>query len=75
MNTISNDYVIKLNLYENFKVNEYWLVNPIKKNVLVYVLIENGYDAPITCTSTDIVKVNIYDNLEIDFNSISPSKS
>ena len=66
----SNDYVRKLNLYENFKVKEYWIVNPIRKNVLVYVLTENGYDAPITYTFTDKVKVNIYDNLEIDFNSI-----
>lgn len=66
----SNDYVRKLNLYENFKVKEYWIVNPMRKNVLVYVLTENGYDAPTIYTFNDKVKVNIYDNLEIDFNSI-----
>lgn len=66
----SNDYVRKLNLYEKFKVNEYWIINPMRKNVLVYVLTENGYDAPISYTFSDKVKVNIYDNLEIDFNSI-----
>ena len=66
----SNDYVRKLNLYEKFKVKEYWIVNPIRRSMLVYVLTENGYDAPITYTFSDKVKVNIYDNLEIDFNSI-----
>ena len=53
-----------------FKVREYWIINPMRKNILVYVLTGNGYDAPITYTFTDKVKVNIYDNLEIDFNSI-----
>jgi len=66
----SNDYVRKLNLYEKFKVKEYWIVNPTRKNILVYVLTENGYDAPITYAFSDKVKVNIYDNFEIDFNSI-----
>lgn len=29
----SNDYVRKLNLYEQFKVKEYWIVNPMRKNI------------------------------------------
>ena len=66
----SNDYVRKLNLYEMFKVKEYWIINPMRKNILVYTLTENGYDAPISYTFDDKVKVNIYDNLEIDFTSI-----
>ncbi|MBE6088988.1 MAG: Uma2 family endonuclease [Clostridium beijerinckii] len=65
-----NDYIRKLNLYEQFKVKEYWIVNPMRRNILVYILTEVGYDAPITYTFADKVKVNIYDNLEIDFNSI-----
>ncbi|MDR3594746.1 Uma2 family endonuclease [Clostridium sp.] len=65
-----NDYIRKLNLYEKFMVKEYWIVNPMKSNILVYVLTENGYDAPTSYTFNDKVKVNIYDNLEIDFNSI-----
>ena len=66
----SNDYVRKLNLYEEFKVKEYWIVNPMRKNILVYTLTENGYDAPTSYTFNDKVKVNIFDDLEIDFNSI-----
>ena len=66
----SNDYVRKLNLYEKFKVKEYWIVNPMKKSILVYTLTDNGYDAPTAYTFNDKIKVNIYDNLEIDFNTI-----
>ncbi|MCT8975536.1 Uma2 family endonuclease [Clostridium sp. CX1] len=67
----SNDYVRKLNLYEQFKVKEYWIVNPMEKNVLVYTLTDNGYNAPKVYSFSDKVKVNIYDNLEIDFNSLN----
>jgi Uma2 family endonuclease len=65
----SSDYVRKLNLYEQFKVREYWIVNPIRKTVLVYVLAKNNqYEAPESYTFKDKIKVSIYDDLEIDFN-------
>lgn len=64
-----NDYIKKLNLYEQFKVKEYWIVNPIRKNILVYILTDTGYDAPMSYTFNDKVKINLYETLEIDFNS------
>lgn len=67
----SNDYVRKLNLYEQFKVKEYWIVNPMKKNILVYTLTDNGYGMPDMYTFNDKVKVNIYNDLEIDFKSLN----
>ena len=67
----SNDCIRKLNLYNKFKVKEYWIVNPIKKNIFVYTLTDNGqYDAPTSYTLQDKVKVNIYDDLEIDFSTM-----
>ncbi len=66
----SNDYIKKLNLYNIYKVKEYWIVNPMKKNILVYTLTDTGYDMPSIYTFNDKIKVNIYDNLEIDFASI-----
>ncbi|WP_297424633.1 Uma2 family endonuclease [Clostridium sp.] len=66
-----DDYIKKLNLYEQFKVKEYWIVNPMKKNVLVYALSSDGYHMPDMYTFNDKVKVNIYDDLEIDFKSLN----
>lgn len=68
-NNPSTDYVKKLNLYENYKVKEYWIVNPIKKNIYVYTLGDSGYDSPMYYTFNDKVKVNIYENLQIDFST------
>ncbi|RII33922.1 Uma2 family endonuclease [Clostridium chromiireducens] len=67
----SNDYIRKLSLYEQFKVREYWIVNPMEKNILVYILTDKGYDSPKIYSFNDTVKVNIYDDLEIDFKSLS----
>lgn len=65
-----NDYVKKLYLYEKYKVKEYWIVNPMKKNILVYTLTESGYNQPDLYTFNDKTKVDIFNNLEIDFNGI-----
>lgn len=67
----SNDYVRKLSLYEQFRVREYWIINPMKETVLVYTLDKNNqYAAPDSYTFRDKIKVGIYDNLEIDFSSL-----
>ena len=68
----NNDFIRKLNLYDKYKVKEYWIVNPMKKNILVYKLDENeSYGMPDIYTFEDKVKVSIYNNLEIDFNSFN----
>lgn len=67
----SSDYVRKLSLYEHFKVREYWIVNPMNENILVYRLDENmHYSAPETYTFKDKIKVGIYENLQINFADI-----
>lgn len=38
----SMDYVKKLNLYEKHRVGEYWIVNYIRKQVMVYRLLTSG---------------------------------
>ncbi|BAH07660.1 Uma2 family endonuclease [Clostridium kluyveri] len=68
----SNDYVRKLWLYEQFGVKEYWIVNPMEESILVYKLDKNNqYAAPKVYTFKDIIKVSIYDTLEIDFSKLN----
>jgi len=65
----NNDFIRKLNLYDKYKVKEYWIVNQTKKNVLVYKLDESErYGMPDIYTFEDKIKVGIYNDLEIDFN-------
>jgi Uma2 family endonuclease len=69
----SSDYVRKLNLYEEFKVREYWIVNPMKETILVYTLDANTnqYAAPESYTFENTIKVGIYDNLQINFQNLN----
>ena len=65
----SHDYIRKLNLYTDAGVREYWIVNPIKKSIYVYYLEETKFETT-AYTFQDKIKVNIYDDLWIDFSDI-----
>lgn len=67
----SNDCVRKLGLYEKFGVKEYWIVDPRDKIILVYSLTDNKYGMPKMYTFNQKIKVNIYDDLEIDFSTFN----
>lgn len=65
--TASIDYIKKLNLYEKFKVKEYWIVNPIEKIVMVFLLNNNGeYGKPKIYGEGDKAKVEIFDDFYVD---------
>lgn len=65
------DYVKKLNIYGDYGVKEYWIVNPVKKNVLVYKIMEDGnYGTPEIYNEKDSIKVNIFEDLTIKLSSI-----
>ncbi|MCI8483250.1 MAG: Uma2 family endonuclease [Lachnospiraceae bacterium] len=65
----SHDYIRKLNLYADAGVREYWIVNPEEKNILLYSLEESKFKMN-SYTFQDNIKVNIYDDLWIDFQSL-----
>lgn len=69
----SNDYIRKASLYEKYRVQEYWIINPMKKNILVYNLTDNGYDTPNIYSFDDVIPVSIFKNLNIDFSSLDLS--
>lgn len=66
----SNDYIRKAGLYEKYKVQEYWIINPMKRNILVYNLTDTGYDTPNIYSFDDVVPVSIFKDLNIDFSSL-----
>lgn len=65
----SHDYIIKLNLYAKAGVREYWIVDPDKKRIFVYFLEKVRLEVE-TYTFHDIIKVNIYEDLFIDFSKL-----
>ncbi len=62
------DYVIKLAEYQTAGVREYWIVDPLKKVVMVYSLEKDG--APVIYHFTDKIPVGIYEEFAIDFAEI-----
>lgn len=66
----SHDYIRKLNLYADAGVREYWIVNPQKKTIFVYHLEETKFEAT-AYTFQDKIKVNIFDDLWIDFSQLN----
>lgn len=65
----SHDYVRKLNLYMDAGVKEYWIVNPVEREIFVYFLEQDKFKVR-SYTFQDKIKVNIYDDLWIDFTGL-----
>ena len=62
------DYYYKCRLYMQYGVKEYWIVNPETKNILVYI---NGEEVKThNYTFNDKIKVNIFEDFEIDFKEL-----
>lgn len=59
-----HDYVRKLNLYMNAGVREYWIVDPMEREIFVYFLEQNKFKVK-SYSFQDKIKVNIYDDLWI----------
>lgn len=62
----SDDYIRKLYYYKNYGVREYWIVDPRTEKIIVYYLEQSDFQME-TYTFQDNIKVNIYDDLFIDF--------
>jgi len=69
--TSSKDLGTKKLLYQKFKVREYWIVDPVKKVVSVFILNkENSYDHGNVFSQRDKVNSNTFPDLEINFSEI-----
>lgn len=65
----ADDYIRKLYYYKNYGVREYWIVDPQRKGVVVNYFEQDLLNVPYTFDS--VIKVNIYEDLYINFSDIS----
>lgn len=65
----ADDYIRKLYYYKNYDVREYWIVDPIRKIVIVNYFEGNILNVQYDFFST--IKVNIYNDLYINFADIA----
>ena len=64
----ADDYIRKLYYYKNAGVREYWIVDPRRKNVTINFFEGNMLNVQYSFDS--VIKVNIYDDLYINFSDI-----
>lgn len=69
--SISLDYVKKLALYEKYKVKEYWIVHPIDKTIMVFILGDDQqYGKPGIFTEESQLKSRVFADLKIDLKQV-----
>ncbi|MCX8002452.1 MAG: Uma2 family endonuclease, partial [Anoxybacillus mongoliensis] len=67
----AHDLVTKFNLYMEYGVKEYWIVNPMKQAVTVYALNEDGlYEQADIKVSIGIVQSVYFSDLFVDLEEI-----
>lgn len=65
----SDDYIRKLYYYKNYGVREYWIVDPKRKTITINYF--EGNIVSVQYPFDSIIKVNIYEDLLINFSEIS----
>mgnify|MGYP000012394502 FL=1 len=65
----SDDYIRKLYYYKKYGVREYWIVDS-KRKIITVNFFENNI-VSVQYPFDSVIKVNIYDDLFIDFSEIS----
>lgn len=68
---ITNDYVRKLKLYKEAGVEEYWIINPEEKTIVVYEFNNKNGETVSEYSFENRVKPSIYEDFVIDFKEVS----
>ncbi len=69
------DKVVKFQLYEKYKVREYWIVDPFHENIEVYLIEDNAYQNRNVYVKGDVFTVSIFSDLLVDLNQIFPDET
>ena len=70
----SDDLVRKLNVYQKYGVQEYWIVNPIKNLVMIYWLDDSGYTIENAVIKSGIVESRLFKDLKVSLDNIFDNK-
>ena len=71
--TQGHDCFVKLNLYQQAGVREYWIADPETETVKVFLLDDEGiYHTAKAYKKTDIVKVNVLNGCFIELSKVFP---
>ena len=69
--TAAHDYIEKLALYERRQVPEYWIVHPIDKTVMVFLLNDRlEYGKPRIYAAEHEIQVGLFPDLMIDLKKV-----
>ena len=68
------DCLVKYKLYQQAGIQEYWIVDPDKKLVLVYTLVEGQYYVPEVYTARDSVPVEVLEDCTVDLTTVFPEE-
>ena len=64
------DKIIKKKLYEKFRVKEYWIVEPNKKKIRVYVIKNNRYSLYCSSRIKEKIRSKVLEGFEIDLKEV-----
>ncbi|MGL4990837.1 MAG: Uma2 family endonuclease [Sarcina sp.] len=67
---VSNDTVRKLNLYAKSGIKEYWIINPIDKNMIVYSLNNSNRYLVYSAITEGNIKSKLFEDLVINFDEL-----
>ena len=68
--TRRHDRIVKYNLYQRAGIREYWIVDPERHTVQVYVLEDGKYNAADAYTSSASVPVSVLPGCVIDLQRV-----
>ena len=68
--TRSKDLIKKLDLYMSCGVEEYWIANPINKEVTVYLFADNNISSHLTYRKTETAQSCFFEGLAVDLHKI-----
>ncbi|MEW6482853.1 MAG: Uma2 family endonuclease [bacterium] len=72
--TAKKDLITKYHLYERHKVKQYWIFDPATEEVVIFKLKQDKYGEPEEYKKQERIKVDIFEDLKIDLNTIFSSR-